>query len=161
MHFEIHRCDEWTALFGCYMADAMWNCCRLSAFCVHHTTMHHVMSLHAKPHASRVHTCLAITCHQHFWQSDHDLFHATVVRLGWNRYRNKSQHRKLTQEKKILLPILEPVTFWSWVQRSNHWAVPAPLCWHTLTCLEFATVPTLKQCWIYIYIYNLNFSAHL
>ena len=32
-----------------YMAGATWNCCRLGAFCVHHTTMHHVTSLHAKP----------------------------------------------------------------------------------------------------------------
>jgi len=38
------------ALFGCYMAGATWNCCRLSALCVHHTTMHYVTSLHAKPH---------------------------------------------------------------------------------------------------------------
>ena len=26
------------------MAGATWNCCRLGAFCVHHTTMHHVTS---------------------------------------------------------------------------------------------------------------------
>ena len=30
-----------TALFGCYMAGATWNCCLFGAFCVHHTTMHH------------------------------------------------------------------------------------------------------------------------
>ena len=34
----------------------------------------------------------------------------------------------LTLEKKIILPLLqgfEPATFQSWVQRSNHWAIPA------------------------------------
>jgi len=28
-----------TALFGCYMAGATWNCCTLGAFCVHHTAI--------------------------------------------------------------------------------------------------------------------------
>ena len=71
---------------------------------------------------------------------------ATVVTSEWNRYWNKSHHRKLTLEKKILLlPLLlwlKPETFWSWVWCSNHWAIPAPyeLCtrvcsvkyWHSL-----------------------------
>ena len=39
-------------------------------------------------------------------QNDGDLLHATAVTLGWNGYRNKSQHRKLTLEKKILPPLL-------------------------------------------------------
>ena len=34
-----------TALSGSYKVG-----CRLVAFCVHHTTMHHITSLHAKPH---------------------------------------------------------------------------------------------------------------
>ena len=41
---------------------------------------------------------------------------------GWNGYRNMSQHRKLTTEKKILppfLPWLEPGTFRSRVRRST------------------------------------------
>ena len=29
------------------MAGATWNCCRLGAFCVHHTTMHYVTSCKA------------------------------------------------------------------------------------------------------------------
>ena len=32
-----------------YMTGSMWNCCCLGMICVHHTTMHHHMSLHAKP----------------------------------------------------------------------------------------------------------------
>ena len=52
-------------------------------------------------HMGRVHVCLAATCHQHFWQSGWDLLCATVVTQGRNRYRNKSQYRKLTLEMKI------------------------------------------------------------
>ena len=31
-------------IYSAGMAGATWNCCRLGAFCVHHTTMHHVTS---------------------------------------------------------------------------------------------------------------------
>ena len=51
-----------------------------------------------------MYACLAVTCHLHFWQNDRDLLRATVVTRGWNGYRNKSQHRKSTLEKKILPP---------------------------------------------------------
>ena len=62
---------------------------------------------------------------------------ATAVIRGWNGYRNKSQHRKLTLEKKSLpplLPGLEPATFWSRVRRSNHWAIPAHRACLAVTC---------------------------
>ena len=78
-------------------------------------------------HIRRVWTCLAVTCHLHFWQNDQDLLCATAVTRGWNGYQNKSRHRKLTLEKKILPPLLqgfEPATFQSWVRCSNHWAYP-------------------------------------
>ena len=71
----------------------------------------------------------AVTCHLHFWQNDRDFLRATVVTRGWNGYRNKSQHRKSTLEKKILPPFqqgFELATFQSRVRRSNHWAIPAP-----------------------------------
>ena len=48
---------------------------------------------------------------------------ATAVTRGWNGYRNKSQHRKLTPEKKILQPFLQGLeagTFGSRVGCSNH-----------------------------------------
>ena len=76
-----------------------------------------------------MYACLAVTCHLHFWQNDRDLLRATVVTRGWNGYRNKSQHRKSTPEKKILPPFqqgFEPATFQSRVRCSNHWAIPAP-----------------------------------
>ena len=80
-----------------------------------------MMSLHAKPH--KVHVHLAVTCHLHFWQNDQDLLRATAVTQGWNGYQSKSQHRKLTLEKKILPALmqgLEPATYESQVQRSSH-----------------------------------------
>ena len=79
-------------------------------------------------HIRKVHACLAVTCYLHFWHNDQGLLHVSAVTRGWNGYRNKSQHRKLTQEKKILPPLLqgfEPVTFRSRVRRSNHRTIPA------------------------------------
>ena len=80
-------------------------------------------------HIRKVCACLAVTCHLRFEQNDRGLLRATAVTRGWNGYRNKSQHRKLTLEKKILPPRqqgFEPATFRSRVLRSNHWAIPAP-----------------------------------
>ena len=83
-----------------------------------------------KIHIRKVYACLAVTCHLHrFWQNDRDFLRATAVTRGWNGYRNKSQHRKSTLEKKILPPFqqgFEPATFQSRVRCSNHWAIPAP-----------------------------------
>ena len=79
-------------------------------------------------HIRKVCACLAVTCHLHFWQNDRDLLRAAAVTRGWNRYQNRSQHRKSTLEKKILPPLLqgfEPATFQSRVRRSDHWAIPA------------------------------------
>ena len=99
-----------------------------------HVTSCKVMSLHAKPchfmqsHIRKLHLCLTVTCHLHFWQNDRYLLYATAATQGWNGYRNKSQHRKLTLDKKILPPFLqvfEPTIFQSQVQHSNHWAIPA------------------------------------
>ena len=58
-----------------------------------------------KIHIRKVCACLAVTCHLHFWQNDRDFLRATAVTRGWNGYRNKSQHRKSTLEKKILFCI--------------------------------------------------------
>ena len=67
-----------------------------------------------------------VTCHLRFWQNDRGLLHATAVtRVGGGEGEqtlNKSQHTKLTLEKKIFLLLLlgfELATFQSQVQRSN------------------------------------------
>ena len=57
-----------------------------------------------------------------YWINDQDVLRATAATRGWNGYRHKSQHRKLTLEKKILPPLLsglEPATFESRVRRST------------------------------------------
>ena len=89
-----------------------------------------------KSHIRKVYACLAVTCHLHFWQNDRDFLRATVVTRGWNGYRNKSQHRKSTLEKKILPPFqqgFEPATFQSAnclilrpLYRSSHCALTRP-----------------------------------
>ena len=69
--------------------------------------MFHVTSCKAT-YIRKVYACLAVTCHLHFWQNDRDLLRATAVTRGWNGYRNKSQHRKSTLEKKIHIYRLYP-----------------------------------------------------
>ena len=99
-------------------------CCRFGASSVYTIQPCTMLQCHfIQSHI--VYAYLAVTCHLHFWQNDRDLLHATAVTRGWNGYRNKSQHRKLTLEKKTLPPPLqgfEPATFQSWVWRSNYWA---------------------------------------
>ena len=68
---------------------------------------HDFMQSHIYIYIHKVYACLAVTCHLHIWQNDRDFLHATAVTQGWNGYRNKSQHRKLTLEKKILSPPLQ------------------------------------------------------
>ena len=73
---------------------------------VHHATMHQfTVSLYSKPH---VEDCIAVTCHLHFWQKHRDLLRATAVTDTEIRVNTKI---KLTLEKKINLPGLEPAVF--------------------------------------------------
>ena len=73
--------------------------------CVLCTPYNHAPCHFMQSHIRKVYACLAVTCHLHFWQNDWGLLRATAVTRGWSGYRNKSQHRKLTLEKKIL-PLL-------------------------------------------------------
>ena len=117
-------------------------------------------------HICKVYTCLAVTCNLHFWQNDLGLLCATAVTQGWNGYQNKSQHRKLTLEKKIHPPLLqgfEPTTFWSWIRYSNQWAIPAPNFWirQQFDCWppRLSEFPLLNQ---FLYMYRLltNTAKH-
>ena len=160
---NIHGSGVLVALCGCCMAGAAWNCSRLGASSVY--TVQPCTSLQChfiQSHIGRVYVCLAVTCHLHFKQNeDRNLLRATAVTRGWSGYRNKSQHRKLTLEKKILPPLLrelEPGTFWSRVRCSNHWAIPGPLTititifrcrsWKVLLPKEQAKQPVV--CFIFI-----------
>ena len=99
----------------------MWNCCHFGASSVYTiqpciSLQYHFIWSHG------MHVCLAVTSPLHFWQNDQDLLCATAVTCRWNEYQNKSQHRKLTLEKKIILPLLQglrPKTFWSQVCHST------------------------------------------
>ena len=125
--------DEWLAFYNAFL-NIHWSgvltaltwlvphqTVAVSVCCVYSIQPCHFMQSH-------IIKC-KVTCHQHFWQNDWDLLRATVVTWGWNGYQNKSQHRKLTLEKIIFLPLLlglKPTTFQSQSQHSNHWAIPAP-----------------------------------
>ena len=88
------------------------------------TPYNHAPCRFMQSHIRKVYACSAVTCYLHFRQNDQDLLRATAVTRGWSRYRNKSQHRKSTLEKKILPLLLqgfEPAIFQSRVQR---WAIP-------------------------------------
>ena len=116
------------------MAGATWNCCRLGASSVY--AIQPRTSLHChfiRSHMRRMHVCLAVTCHLHFWQNVRFFkvfffFTCYCGNIGVERIPNKIQHRKLTMEKKILpslLPGLEPEIFQSRVRRFA--TEPSPL----------------------------------
>ena len=114
----MHACTRWHG--WCHVK-------LLPSWCVLCTPYNCAPCHFMQSHIRKVHACLALTCHLHFWQNDQDLLHATAVTQGWNRYWNKSQHRKLSLDKKILLLLLqgfEPMSFQSQVWCSNHWAIP-------------------------------------
>ena len=87
------------------------------------TPYNHAPCHFMQSHIRKVYACLAVTCQLHFWQNDLGFLRATAVTRGWNGYRNKTQHRKLTLEKKIRPPLqqgFEPANFRLRVRRSNH-----------------------------------------
>ena len=122
---NIHRSGVLTALAWLVPHETAAISAQVLCTPYNHAPCHFMQS-----HIRKVYACLAVTCHLHFWQNDRDLLRATAVTRGWNGYRNKSQHRKSTLEKKILPPFqqgFEPTTFQSQVWRSNHWAIPDDL----------------------------------
>ena len=57
------------------------------------TPYNHAPCHFMQSHIRKVHACLAVTCHLHFWQNGQDLLRATAVTRGWNGYRNKSAQK--------------------------------------------------------------------
>ena len=122
---NIHRSGVLTALAWLVPHETAAVSAQVLCTPYNHAPCHFMQS-----HIREVYACLAVTCHVHVWQNDRGLLRATAVTRGWNGYRNKSQHRKSTLEKKILPPFrrgFELPTFQSRVRRSNHWAIPAPV----------------------------------
>ena len=82
--FNIHRSGILTALFGCYIACATSNCCRLSARSVYiiqpcASLQCHFMQSHIHPTSCKgicvfsvKHVRLAVSCHLQFRQNDRD-----------------------------------------------------------------------------------------
>ena len=119
---NIHRSGVLTALAWLVLHETAAVSAQVLCTPYNHAPCHFMQS-----HIRKVYACLAVTCHLHFWQNDRDLLRATAVTWGWNGYRNKSQHRKSTLDKKILPPLqqgFEPAAFQSRVRRSIHWAIP-------------------------------------
>ena len=77
-------------------------------------------------HIRRARVCLAVTCHLHCWRNDQDLLRDNAVTREWNGYRNKSQHRKFTLEKKSILPL----------QRGHEPRIFRPRTWRSTTELS-------------------------
>ena len=123
-----------------------------------HTPCHFMQS-----HIRKVHACLAVTCHLHFWQNDRALLRATAVTRD-DTDTEISQHRKSTLEKKILPPLLqgfEPATFPSRVRRSNHWAIPTPHVMYTLfcQCLFFKSGQSVWNSFIFLTFFFIGNST--
>ena len=115
---NIHRSGVLTALAWLVPHETAAVSAQVPCTPYNHAPCHFMQS-----HIHEVYACLAVTCHLHCWQNDRDLLRATAVTRGWNGYRNKSQHRKSTPEKKVLPPLqlgFELATFQSRVWRSNH-----------------------------------------
>ena len=116
--FNIHRSGVFAALAWLVPHETVAVLGQVPCTPFNHAPCHFMQS-----HIHKVYACLAVTWPLRFWQNDRDPLRATAVTRGWNGYRNKSQHRKSTLEKKILPPLLqgfEPSTFQSRVRRSNH-----------------------------------------
>ena len=120
--FNIHRSGVLIALFWMLHGWCHVKCCRFGAGSVYTIQPCTRLQCHfIQSHIGRVYVCLAVTCHLHFWQNDWDLLCVTVVTRGWNGYWRVSTE-SWPWRKKMLLPGLEPETFWSQVRHSNHWA---------------------------------------
>ena len=126
---NIHGSGVLLTLFGCCMADATRNCCRLGASFVY--TIQPCPSLQChfiQSHVGMVYACFAVTCHLHFWQNGWDLLCATVVtwggmdtEIGVNTenlpWRRRSATPAGTWTRDLLIP--SPVRY--------HWAIHAHL----------------------------------
>ena len=70
----------------------------------------------------RIHVFLDVTCYLPFWQNGRDRVCATAVKLEWNGWRNKSQYRKLTLEKKLFQPLQHSLVYDFIPHQCKYWA---------------------------------------
>ena len=135
---NIHRSGILTALFGCYVTGAAWNCCLLSARSVYTiqpcTMSRHFMQSHIRRGAC-VFSCNLPPALLAEWPGS---FTCYCANTGVERITKSEPERKVDagEENEILPPLLqglEPATFRSRVRRSNYWVRPAPH-WDLTTC---------------------------
>ena len=120
--------NEWLDFFDFFfnLAVATWNCDRLGARSVY--TIQPCTSLRyhfMQSYIHRVHACLAVTCHLHFWQNDR--YHFTCY-CG-NMELERIQKWESAHGENIFPPLLlglKPATFWPRVRRSALKPFPLP-----------------------------------
>ena len=127
--FNSHRSGVLAVLFGCYMAGATWNCCRLGARSIY--TIHQfTVSPPSKSHACIIKYGVCVfSCNlpSAVWAEWPGSFTCYYGNAGLYRYRKSAWKADPGEENSPTAPAgLEPLlTSWSWVQRSNHSTIPA------------------------------------
>ena len=79
--FEYHRSGVLTALAWLVPHETAAVSAQVLCTPYNHAPCHFMQS-----HIRKVYECLAVTCHQYFWQNDRGLLRATAVTRGWNGY---------------------------------------------------------------------------
>ena len=94
-------------------------------------------------HYSHVQQLLWSHAHWLTWyslpQNNRDLLRATAVTRGWTDTEIQVSTESWPWRRKFSRHSLNPVTFRSQAQRSNHWATPAPVCWEKIRKPELET----------------------
>ena len=133
MFFNIHPCGVFT-LLQCYLAVTWLVPCETAAVSVHilctpcnHTPVYSVTLFKAiYVECICMSSCNLPPALLAEWPG---CFMHHCSNTERNRYCCKHQHRKLTLEAKICLPLfwgLRTATFQSWVWHSSHWAIHTP-----------------------------------
>ena len=135
-----------TVLFSCYMAGATWNCFCLSVhsvyfslYAIQPSTSLEWHSDSVWRHIRRVHVCLAATCTVSVSIMTGIFYVLLQYHRGGTDTKIKVGDRKLTLEKKILLPLLP----WLKLQPLNH---------------ESSTLSLSYQCSVVVFIFNLFYK---
>ena len=131
-----------TVLFSCYMAGATWNCFGLSARSVYFSLYAIQPSTSLERHSDsiwrhirRVHVCLAATCTVSVSIMTGIFYVLLQYHRGGTDTKIKVGDRKLTLEKKILLPLLP----WLKLQPLNHESSTLSLSYQCSVVVLFST----------------------
>ena len=118
-----------------WLLHATWNCCPLGAhfvYTIHLTLVYSVI----QSQIGRLHVCLAVTCHVHFWQNGQDLLCAAVITWGSNRYIRQLvsvSHKPFLHETKQYAYCHTELNIFS--SSSSTSSLPTP--WHGSSCSKW------------------------